>query len=249
VGGLTAAGPGESPFGSSTRAAGRLLSVARGRESIERNRNPFPPLAYLLLNSLLCAFAQQYITDDPGGVYLPLFLVVEWSAGIIITLSFAGGTGAVILRNSRLFHGSATAGYYFLLAGTMRRPEWYLFTAIGCLFPAALFARGIFSFAGIALLSAVPVLVLQVFCCAATVRALRATRPLTGFVLLTVVATAAVVASVFVFRSAALATAVPMAGWTASGIVAFSEGDAATGARSCLYLAVTLAAVVGIFRK
>jgi hypothetical protein len=226
-----------------------MLAVAKGRESLGRKVNPFPPLVHLLVNIFLCAFSERYLTDDSGGVYLPLFLVVQWSLGLLVTLSFVGRTGAEIVRKTRLFPGSAGAGYYFLLAGNLRRPEFYLFTAAGCLFPALIFAHGLLPLAGIVALSFIPVLVLQLLCAAAVVRMARASRPVAGIALFTVAAVSVVVASVFVFRTAALASAVPMAGWAASGIRAFADGRAADGWTYCLYLALVAVAAGALFRK
>ncbi|HLB01374.1 MAG TPA: hypothetical protein VJO14_08310 [Bacteroidota bacterium] len=241
-------GTGEE-FSSTLRAAGRMLTIAKARESLGRKRNPFPPLAHLLVNIFLCAFAERYLADDPGGIYLPLFLVVQWSLGLLITMSFVGGAGADIVRKTRLFPGSAAAGYCFLLAGNLRRPEFYLFTAAGCVFPAAVYAHGFLHSAGIIALSVIPVLTLQMLCCAAAVRMVRAARPVAGLVLFTFIAPVAVVTLVFVFRTAALASVIPMAGWAASGIRAFAVGHPGEGWKYLLYLTLIWGAVVAIFRK
>jgi len=226
----------------SLRAAGRMLSLAKAKENLILRGNPFPPLGYLLVNIFLCAFAERYILDDAGGVYLPLFLVVQWMAGLIITLSFTGGTGAEILRNTAHFPGSAQAGYYFLLAGSLRRPEFYLFASAGCVFTGTVLGGSLPASAGIAALSAVPAIVLQVIASAAAAKMIRAARPVDGLVILTAAAAVATVASVVVFGASALASSFPMAGWTAMGIRAFSEGHAAGGLTVLLALAF-LAAV------
>ena len=236
-------------FGASLGAASRLLQLAKIRESLSRKRNPFPPIVHLLVNIFLCTFAQRYLVDDASGIYLPLFIVVQCSLGLLITLSFVGRTGAEILKKTRLFPGSSSAGYYFLLAGSLRRPEFYLFTAVGCAFPAIVYSTGFFSSVGIVAISILTALTAQILCCAAALRLIRASRPVTGLFLFTIIAAVIVIASVFVFRTDALASSLPMVGWAASGITAFATGQAGPGWKYILYLALTAAAILALFRK
>lgn len=230
-------------------AASRLVALAKARESIDRRRNPMGPLVHLLVNMFLCAFSQQYLADDPHGVFLPLFIAVQCSLSLLITLSFVGRTGGEIVRKTRLFPGSASAGYYFLLAGSLRRPEFLLFSAVGCGFPAFVAGGGAAASAGIVAASALPLLTTQVVCCGAAARLIGSDRPVTGLVVLTVAAGAAVVASVFVFRTGALASAIPLAGWAASSITAFAAGRTSDGLAGILILAIAAGAALALFRK
>jgi hypothetical protein len=144
-------------------AASRLLALAKSRESVERRRNPFPPFVHLIVNMFLCAFSEKYLADDPGGVYLPLFISVQCLLALLITLSFVGGTGAEIVRKTRLLPGAAAARYYFLAAGSLRRPELVLFSAVGCLFPAFVHGGGAAAAALIVAASVIPLVSMQVF--------------------------------------------------------------------------------------
>lgn len=234
---------------SAFRTAGALLELARMKESLGRKRNPFPPLVHLLVNIFFCAFAQRFLADDPEGVYLPLFLAVQCLLGVLITLAFIGRSGAEITEKTRLFPGSSSAAYYFLLAGSARRPEFYLFTAVGCVFPAVVLAPGFLPSAAIFVLSTLCVLTAQVLCCAASVRLIRSARPVTGLVLTAVIGIAAVIASVFVFRAGALASSLPVAGWAASGMASFASGETGRGLQYLSFVAAAAAVVIAVFRK
>jgi hypothetical protein len=227
----------------------RLLALAKSRESVDRRRNPFPPLVHLLVNMFLCAFSQRYLADDPDVVFLPLFIAAQCLLSLLITLSFVGRTGAEIVRKTRLLPGSAAAGYYFLLAGSLRRPEFLLCAAVGCLFPAFVFGTGAVAGAGIVAAAILPMVTIQVVCCGVAARLIASDRPVTGLVVLTVVVAAAVVASVFVFRTNVLASAIPLAGWAASSIKAFASGRATDALTDLLLLALAAGAAVAIFRK
>ena len=247
--GLTTAGASGAGPGAAFRTAGRFLEAAGIRESPGRRRNPFSPLVHLLINIFFCAAAERYLADDPDGVYLPLFITVQCLLGVLITLGFIARYGGEIVKKTRHFPGSAAAAYYFLAAGSLRRPEFYLFTLVGCVFPAVVYAPGKVQAAAIVAISALCVLTAQVLCWAASVRLIRSSLPLTGLAVIATGALAAVVASVFVFRADALAASLPMAGWAASGIAAFASGDTAGGVRYLLYLTAIAAAVVAVFRK
>lgn len=230
-------------------ASARLVALAKMRESIERRRNPFPPLVHLLANMFLCAFAHRYLADDPGGVYLPLFLAGQCIVPVMITMAFVSGTGAEIVRKTRVLPGSARTGYYFLLAGSLRRPEFLLFSGVGCLFPAFVYGGGAAGAAGIVVASALPILTVQIACCAVAARLIASDRSLTGLVLLPVVVTVAAAVSVFVFRSGALASSIPLAGWASTSIAAFAGGRTSDGLAGLLPLAIAIVAIVFIFRK
>ncbi|HLF13914.1 MAG TPA: hypothetical protein VI932_03370 [Bacteroidota bacterium] len=247
--GVTTAIVARRNFRASFRAAGRLLRLAKAGESLGRKRNPFPPLGHLLANIFLCSFAQRYLADDPGGIYLSLFLAVQCSLGVLITMSFVGRAGAEILRKTRLYPAASSGGYYFLLAGSLRRPELFLFAAVGSVFPAIVHSPGLLPSAGIVAISLFPLLTSQILCCAVSARMIRASRPLTGVILITIFAGVVVLASAFVFRTEALASSLPMIGWTASGITAFSTGQAVTGWKYLAFLALATAAVLAFFRK
>jgi hypothetical protein len=230
-------------------ASARLLALAKMRESIDRRRNPFPPLVHLLANMVLCAIAHRYLADDPGGVYLPLFVAVQCLLPLLVTFGFVSGTGTEIVRKTRVLPGSGKAGYYFLVAGSLRRPEFLLVAGVGCLFPAFVYGGGAAGAAGIVAASALPILTVQIACCALAARMIAAGRPLTGIALLPVAVTLAAGASVFVFRSASLASSIPLAGWAATSIAAFADGRTADGLAGLLPLALAGAAAGFIFRK
>ncbi len=236
-------------FAASRRAAGRLLKVARARESLGRKRNPFLPFVHLLANIFLCAFAGRYLENDAGGIYLPLFIVIQITLGLLITLSFVGRGGAEILRKTRLFPGSSSAGYYFLLAGSLRRPELYLFSAVGCLFPATVYGHGIGASIGIVACSAMPAMAAQILLCAAATRLITASRPITGLVLIAIIAVVTVVVSVLVFRTEGLASSLPMVAWAASGIIGFGTGDAEMGWSNLAYLVLATAGILAFFGR
>jgi hypothetical protein len=230
-------------------AASRLVALAKSRESVDRRRNPFTPFVHLLVNMFLCAFSQRYLADDPDGVFLPLFIAAQCLLSLLITLSFVGRTGAEIVRKTRLLPGSAAARQYFLLAASLRRPEFLLFSAVGCLFPAFVFGTGAVAAAGIVAAALLPLVTTQVVCCAIAARLVGSDRPVTGLVVLTVAAAAAVVASVFVFRTNALAAAIPLAGWAASAITSFAAGRPDDALTDLLLLAIAAGAAVAVFRK
>jgi hypothetical protein len=230
-------------------AASRLLALAKSRESAGRRRNPFPPFVHLILNMFLCAFSEKYLTDDAGGVFLPLFISVQWLLALLITLSFVGGTGAEIVRKTRLLPGAAAAGPYFLAAGSLRRPELLLFSTVGCVFPVFVYGGGAVAAAGIVVASVLPLVTTQLVCCAVAARLVGSDRPVTGLVVLTVGAVAAGVASVFIFRSNALASAIPLAGWAASSITAFAAGRTGDGLGGLLLLTLAAGAAAAILRK
>ncbi len=231
------------------RTAARMLRLAKAGESLGRRRNPFPPLLHLLANMFLCSFAQRYLADDAGGVYLPLFLVAQYALALLITMSFVGRTGAVIINKTRLYPGSSAAGYYFLLAGSLRRPEFCLFAGVGCVYPAIAFSPGLIPSTGIVASTILPLIASQALCCAAAAGLIRSSRPLTGLVLVSLVATAAVLVSVFLFRTNALASNIPMVGWAAAGIRAFSTGEMLTGWKYLAYLTLVTGAILALFRK
>lgn len=228
---------------------GRLLAIARSREAADRRRNPFPPLVIVLANVFVCAFSQAYLADDPGGVYLPLFIVVQCLLAVLVTLSFAGRTGAEIIRKTRLLPGARSAGFGFLLLGSLRRPELLGFCAVGCAFPAMVHANDLAAGAGIVLAAALPVATAQALCCGFSAVLIRSDRPVTGLVLLAVVASAAATASVFVFGTGALASSVPLAGWSAEAIRSFASGDRIAGVTDLVLLALAAAVSLAVFRR
>lgn len=236
-------------FAVSPRAAGRLLEVAKARESLGRKHNPFPPFVHLLANIFLCSFAERYLAADAGGIYLPLFIVIQITLGLLITLSFVGRSGAEILGKTRLYPGSSSAGYYFLLVGSLRRPELYLFSAVGCLFPATVYGHGLGASIGIVVCSAMPALAAQILLCAAATRLIRTSRPITGLALISITAVVTVVGSALVFRMETLASSIPMVAWAASGITAFGTGNAIMGWTNLAYLMLASAAILAFFRK
>jgi hypothetical protein len=244
-GAVTSRGGSPSAFS----AALRLLTLAKTRESAGRKRNPFPPFVHLLVNIALCVFFQPYLADDGEGVFLPLFISIQCLFALLISLSFVGRTGAEIVRKTRIFPGSSSAGYYFLLAGSLRRPEFLLFTGMGILFPALVYGGGALAATGIIAASALPLVTTQVVCCAVASRMIGSDRPLTGLVLATLAASAVVVASVFVFRTNALASSFPLAGWSASSIAAFAAGRISDGLGGLLLPALAAGAALAIFRK
>ena len=249
MGGLSRTLPSPAGRRAPFEAASRLVALARNRESAARRRNPFPPFLHLIGNMFLCAAAHRLLADDRDGVFLPLFIAVQCLLGILITLSFIGRTGAEIVRKTRLYPGSASAGYYFLVAASLRRPELLLFAAVGCVFPAFVYGGGATAAAGIVAASALPFLTAQILCCAAAAKMTGSDRPLTGIVLLTVLAAASALASVFIFRTGALASAIPLAGWAATAVTSFVSGRSADGLARLSYLAIVLVSVVAVFRK
>jgi len=230
-------------------ASSRLLALAKARESLERRRNPLSPLIHLLANMFLCAFSNRYLADDPGGAYLPLFIAVQCLLPVAITLSFVAGTGAEIVRKTRVLPGSLRAGRYFLLAASLRRREFLLFAVVGCLFPALVYGGSATQVVGVVTASALAVLTMQAVCCAAAARLIASERPLAGLALATAVVTVAASASVFVFSTSALASSVPLAGWAASSIAAFAAGRVSEGYAGLVPLALSAAAVLYFFRK
>ena len=210
--------------------ASRLLSIETRRSSLASTGPRHYPAFVVIANLFFCAYMEQYLKTDPGGHYLSLFLVIEFSVmGFISVGAIMGRLGEMILKTS-IFPIPASSYLIFLVASLMRRPvilALLLSTLFFLMIPfhsSVVMASLCVFLAGSAFLDIE--LIIVVICLVLT----RSSQPLAGFAILGLYAVVAVVLGAMVFHLDTLLDALPIISWSVKGIIAAQHGLIIPGA-------------------
>ncbi len=223
------------------RHARSLLAVSRSNHS----PSLLLPAAVALTNLFFCAFFENPIKDDPDGRTLSLFLFIQGSAILILTLAHLASTGAELLRKSLVMPVTPAARLAFAALSSARQPVLLAMVLSDVFFLLVLYHQSIAAFLLIPLLAALMAADIIALTALASVAAIRRSRPPTILAAYCILGILGIVLLALVFRMPASFGVFPPMSWTARGITAIAAGE--TGmALFCGSASVAVLIVTGV---
>ena len=177
---------------------------------------------------------EQYLKTDPGGHYLSLFLVMEFSVmGFISVGAIMGRLGEVILKTS-IFPIPAWSYLIFLVASLMRRPVILALLLSTLFFLMIPFHSSVVTASLCVFLAGSAFIDIELIIVVICLMLMRSSQPVAGFAILGLYAVVAVVLGAMVFHLDTLLDALPIISWSVKGIIAAQHGLIIPGAMAGL---------------
>lgn len=229
-------------------AARHLLSVDAVRHHSYRRQRLYP-MAAALLNLFFCASFERYLSNDAGGFYLSLFLLLEATVYSLFTLTHFFSVSFEILSKSRIFPVTPVDRLLFVIVSDLRLPMVIAFVTTTTFFLVILFRDTFWSAFSTVVILALLFVTLEVFLSTVMLTFTRRSLSPAGIVVMLLFVLFSALTGSLVFRYETLISSIPFIRWTADGMIAAAHGEAGGVMSSMAWLASTAGVVLLLGRK
>lgn len=221
-----------------------LLGVDRRQlESVPRSSRAAPILVGVL-NLFFCAYAERYLGEDLGGVFLSLFFFLEASCFIVlVTVQYLSVTEQILSR-IRTYPTVPWSRFLFAALAGVRRPVCIVLWGTTSFALLLLNRHSMASSILVPLLYTFLLLDLQLIMTTSLLVVSRRGYPATALIALFAILTFALLLGFLVFQFTSVLTGMPFLSWAVAGVVAVNEGNIPSALISLSLLGVTL--LIGI---
>jgi hypothetical protein len=206
-------------------ATRELLSTEKGYRETRKEAWKYTVIVLLFLNLFLDAYLEEYLRNDPGGMYLSVFLFLKSGAIVLLFLPAYFTTTDKILSRTGHYPLSCSERLSFIAISGFRRPEILGLVVTDTLFFVVTYGKDVPAIIAVALSIAVLVAALQALLTAALLALRRTSQPITVLAGLCGVGFFMVGFASLIFRTELISTLIPMIAWARTGILAAAAGD------------------------
>jgi hypothetical protein len=234
----------EHQHGYSAASIHRLLTIDRIRGRHKTGLQRLLPLAVAVLNLFFASYFERFIANDPETYYLSLFLFLQATVYVFLSLAHFIGSTHEVLRKTRVFPLKGFTRFTYAAVSSVIQP-----VAIGLVLTTS-FALVILCRASTLSMIAAPILYLLLIAnIESTLSALTRlladrNRQVTDIAALLAVAALAVLIGSVVFRADLLITHLPLLSWVTAGIRSAGEGEYGSLAGTLTALSILPCAVL-----
>jgi hypothetical protein len=219
-------------------ATRELLSTEKGYREARTDSRKYAVIVLLILNLFLDAYLEEYLRNDPGGVYLTVFLYLKSGAIVLLFLPAYFTTTDKILFRTGHYPLSCYERLSFITISGFRRPEILGLVVTDTLFFVVTYCKDVSAVIAVALSLAVLAAALQALLTAALLVLRRTSQPITVLAGLCGVGFFIVGFSALIFRAELISTVIPLIAWARTGILAAAAGDSLYALANVGFLAI-----------